>query len=80
MKETGCAAQRMADLDRWGEHRAAVLEQEGEVGGHRRGDSEHQPGDHEPSRSPTSGASPMSRSARIAELRRAVVRDVIASV
>jgi hypothetical protein len=30
-KETGGAAQRMADPDRRGEHRAAVFEQEGEV-------------------------------------------------
>jgi hypothetical protein len=37
----------MADLDRRGEHRAAVLEQKGEVGGHRRREREDQSEDHE---------------------------------
>jgi hypothetical protein len=46
-KETGGAAQRMADPDRRGEHRAAVFEQKGEVGGHRRGEREDQSGDHD---------------------------------
>jgi hypothetical protein len=38
----------MASEDRRGEHRAAVFEQEGEVGGHRRGEREGQPEDHRP--------------------------------
>jgi len=45
-KEIGGAAQRMADPDRWGEHRAAVLEQKGDVGGRRRTQREDQSQDH----------------------------------
>jgi hypothetical protein len=36
----------MADLDRRGEHSATVLEQKGEVGGHRRSERECQSEDH----------------------------------
>jgi hypothetical protein len=46
-KQTGGAAQRMAGPDWRGKHRAAVLEQEGEVGGHRRGEREDQSRDHD---------------------------------
>jgi hypothetical protein len=45
-KETDGAAQWMSNLDRRGDHRAALLEQEGEVGGHRRSKREDQAGDH----------------------------------
>ncbi len=77
-KETGGAAQRMAGLDRRGEHRATVLQQEGEVGGHRRSDGENQPDEHEkPGRRTTSGTSPAAEIARMAELREAVVDDVV---
>jgi hypothetical protein len=41
-KQSAGAAQRMAGQDRRGEHRAAVLEQEGEVGGHRRSERQEQ--------------------------------------
>ena len=41
------AAQRMANQDRRGEHRAALFEQEGEIGGRRRADREDQPGKHD---------------------------------
>ena len=46
-EEIDGAAQRMANQDRWREHRAAVLEQKGEVGGHRRGEREDQSRDHD---------------------------------
>ena len=50
-KEAGGAAQRMADPDRGGGHRAAVLEEKGAVRGYCRGNGENQPEDHEkPSR------------------------------
>lgn len=45
-KEIGSAAQRMADPDRRGEHRAAVLEQKGDVGAQRRSEAEDQSQDH----------------------------------
>jgi hypothetical protein len=37
----------MADLDRRGEHRPAVLEQKGEVGRHRRSERKDQSEEHE---------------------------------
>ena len=46
-EETDGAAQRMADPDRRGEHRAAVLEQKRDVGGQRRSDREDQSEDHD---------------------------------
>ena len=68
----------MADLDRRGKHRPAVLEQKGEIGGHRRSDGEDQPEDHEkPGRRTTRGTSPVAEIARMAELREAVVDDVV---
>ena len=51
-KQTDGAAQRMADLDRRGEHRAALLEQKGEVGGHRRSKRENQSEDHDKAGTP----------------------------
>jgi hypothetical protein len=45
-KETGGAADRVADLDRRGEHRAAVLEQKGDVGAQRRRERQEQSHDH----------------------------------
>ena len=46
-KQTDGAAQRMADPDRRGEHRASVLEQKGDVGGQRRSEREDQSEDHD---------------------------------
>ena len=46
-EEIDGAAERMADPDRRGEHRAAVLEQKGEVGRPRRSEREDQSEDHE---------------------------------
>jgi hypothetical protein len=46
-KQTDGTAQRMADPDRRGEHRPALLEQKGEVGGHRRSKREDQSEDHD---------------------------------
>jgi hypothetical protein len=57
-KQTGGAAQRMADPDRRGEHGAAVLEQKGEVGGHRRCQREDQPEDHDKGPAKTSSELP----------------------
>jgi len=45
-EEIGGAAQRIADPDRRCEDRAAVLQQEGEVGGQRRSEREEQSEDH----------------------------------
>jgi hypothetical protein len=46
-KQTGGAAQRMADHDRWGEHCPAMLEQKGQVGGHRRSKRKDQSENHD---------------------------------
>jgi hypothetical protein len=62
-KQTGGAAQRMADPDRRSQHRAAVLEQKGEVGGHRRGEREDQSRDHD--KRPSAWANHSNRSAAI---------------
>ena len=45
-KQTDGAAQQMADLDRRGDHRAALLEQKGEVRRHGRSKRENQSEDH----------------------------------
>jgi hypothetical protein len=37
----------MAHVDRRGDHRAALFEQEGEIGGHRRSEREDQSEDHD---------------------------------
>jgi hypothetical protein len=46
-KKTDGAAQQMADVDRRGDHRAALLEQKGEIRGHRRSKREDQSKDHD---------------------------------
>jgi hypothetical protein len=46
-KQTDGAAQQMADVNRRGDHRAALLEQKGEIGGHRRSERENQSEDHD---------------------------------
>jgi hypothetical protein len=45
-KEAGGAAQRMANLDGRSEHGSAMLQEKGQVGGHRRSKCEDQSEDH----------------------------------
>jgi hypothetical protein len=58
-EEADRAAQRMADLDRRGEHSAAVLEQKGEVGSRRRSEREDKSKGHDkPGRRLVAGKGP----------------------